>query len=169
MKTTKRKSITYILRHKKAFTIAELLIALMVTGLLIAAVAVAFNASARNYNVNRDIFNAVNKARQALTLMTSQLRTAQAVDPNTPAGECAFFSAGGESVLYRFNAAEKKLYMVKAGGTYLLCDNVSEMTFNKTTDPNGTLVESVQLSMTVSSGSIEKNFSTAVALRKNLQ
>ena len=38
------------------FTFAELLIALVVTGILLAAVATAFNASIINYQENEDIF-----------------------------------------------------------------------------------------------------------------
>jgi len=63
-----------------AFTIAELLLALAITGLLLAVVAVAFNASIINYGENEDVFKTINSARQALFRITSQLRTANAVD-----------------------------------------------------------------------------------------
>ena len=62
------------------FTIAELLIALAITGILLAAVAVAFNASFTNYRENEDIFKSINKARQVLFRITTQIRTGL-VDP----------------------------------------------------------------------------------------
>ena len=52
-------------KHKRGFTIVELLLALAVTSILLAAVAVAFNASVINYRENEDIFTAVNSARHA--------------------------------------------------------------------------------------------------------
>ena len=66
------------------FTIAELLIALAITGLLLAAVAVAFNASITNYRENEDIFKTINTAGQALFRITSQLRTAAPRIMNAP-------------------------------------------------------------------------------------
>ena len=57
------------------FTMAELLIALMITGMLLAAIAFAFSASVKNFNDNREIFLAANKARQALTQIIPRLRT----------------------------------------------------------------------------------------------
>lgn len=169
MKTEKLKNITYMLKTKKAFTIAELLIALMVTGLLLAAVAVAFNASVKNYNTNEHIFKAVNKARQALTLITTQLRTAKAVETSSPSNECTFISDANEDITYQYNSSQNKLYMIKDSIPYLLGDNVTAMTFTKNTGGGGAYVESVQISITVTSGDIQKTFSSAVVIRKNLQ
>ncbi len=51
-------------RYKTGFTIAELLLALAVAGMLLAAVAFAFNASIINYRENEDIFKAINSKRR---------------------------------------------------------------------------------------------------------
>ncbi len=63
-------------KQKKAFTIVEVLIALAITAMLLTAVAVAFNASIKNYQENEKMFKTMNNARQAMLRMTAQLRTA---------------------------------------------------------------------------------------------
>ena len=149
------------------FTIAELLISLAVVGILLAAVAVAFNASIINYRENNDIFNAVNSARQALTRITTQLRTANAVNPNSPNNECALITASGEDITYRYNSGDKTLYLETNGNSYVLCKNVADMTFTK--DTVQTNVKSVQISITVGDGSAEQTFSAAAVVRKVLE
>ncbi len=154
------------------FTVLELLIALAITGLLLAAVAVAFDASVTNYRENEDIFKAANSARQALSRVTVQLRTAEAVDPNAPDNECALITAGGDDITYRYNSADNKLYLTTSGSDYVLCDNVTAMTFRKTTafdDQGEEHVRSVQISMTVQSGNVQRTVSSAAVIRRNLK
>jgi len=168
--------------NERAFTIAELLLALAIMGLLLAAVAVAFNASIINYGENEDIFKTINKARQALTRMTSQLRTAGyqvspdlfvAVDPCAPGNECSFFTADGDDITYRYNSGDNKLYLIdnSAALSYVLCDNVTAMTFTKNTAVEETTiyVKSVQISMTVKSGDVQRTVSAAAVIRRNLK
>jgi len=90
------------------FVLAELLIGLAITAVVLTAVAVAFNAAAINYRENEGIFKAINGARQALFRMTTQIRTASAVDPNSANNECAMITAGGEDITYRYESARKK-------------------------------------------------------------
>jgi prepilin-type N-terminal cleavage/methylation domain-containing protein len=159
---------------KAGFTIAELLIALAISAMLLVAVAVAFNASAVNYQENEDIFKTINNARQALFRMTSQLRTANAVDSAAPNNECSFITAAGEDITYQFRIADNKLYLITnddlTDSDYVLCDNVTAMTFTKTWVVVDTLikVKSVQISMTVVSGNVQKTISAAAAIRRNL-
>jgi len=160
-------------QYRSAFTIAELLIALAITGLLLAAVAVAFNASIINYRENEDIFKTINSARQALCRITNQLRTANAVDPNAPANECTLITAAGEDITYQYNNGDNKLYLIdnSSGSSYTLCDNVTAMTFTKdtATQDSITYVKSVQISITVQSGNDQRTVSAAAVIRKNLQ
>lgn len=156
------------------FALAELLVGLAITAVLLTAVAVAFNAAAINYRENEGIFKAINSARQALFRITAQLRTAAAVDPNAPVNECAMITSGGQDITYRYNDATKKLYLVTnddmTDSDYLLCENVTAMTFTKTavTEDGQTKVKSVQISMTVTSGGAQKKVSAAAVVRKNL-
>ncbi len=159
--------------NEYAFTIAELLLVLAITGLLLAAVAVAFNASIINYGQNEDIFKTINSARQALFRITSQLRTASAVDPNSPDNECALITAGEDDITYRYNNGDNKLYLIDnlSGSNYVLCDNVTAMTFTKdtATEDAVTYVKSVQISITVVSGNIQRKVSAAAVIRRNLK
>jgi prepilin-type N-terminal cleavage/methylation domain-containing protein len=162
-------------KSTSGFTIVELLVGLAITGLLLAAVAVAFNASAMNYRENEDIFKTINNARQALFRITTQLRTANAVDPNALDNECSMITAGGEDITYRFESSENKLYLVTndnaADSNYVLCDGVAAMTFAKdnVTEGSFTYVENVQISMTVQSGGLQRTVSAAAVVRKNLK
>jgi len=157
------------------FTIVELLIALAITGLLLVAVAVAFNASITNYRENEDIFKTINTARQALLRITSQLRTADAVDPCTPNNECTLITAGGDDITYRYNNGDSKLYLITnddlSDSDYVLCDNITAMTFTKNTATEDAVVyvKSIQISMTVISGNVQRTVSAATAVRRNLK
>jgi len=157
------------------FTVAELLLALAITAVLLAAVAVAFNASIINYRENEDVFKTINGARQALFRITSQLRTANAVDPNSPDNECTLITAASENITYRYNNADNKLYLITndnlSDSDYVLCDNVTAMTFKKIAATEGatTYVKSVQISITVQSGNVQRTVSAAAVMRKNLK
>lgn len=163
-----------IANAKAGFTVAELLIALAISAILLVAVAVAFNASAVNYQQNEAIFKVVNSARQALFRMTSQLRTADAVDPNAPNNECTMITSAGENITYRYSSGDSTLYLITnddlSDSDYVLCDNVTAMTCTKTTEVVDavTIVQSVQISITVASSNVEKTISAAAAIRRNL-
>jgi len=154
------------------FTIVELLLALAIASILLAAVATAFNASIINYRENEDIFKAINSARGALLRITSQLRTADAVDPNSPANECTLITAGGDDVTYQYNNGDNKLYLIDnlSGSSYVLCDNVTAMSFAKDTVIIESIekVRSVQVSITVARGNAQRKISAAAVIRRNL-
>jgi len=159
-------------RYEHAFTVVELLLALAITGLLLAAVAVAFNASIMNYQENEDIFKTINIARQALCRITTQIRTGL-VDPNDVSSEdrCKLLCADGSEITYRYDSADNRLYFHDddTGTDYVLCDNVTAMTFKKDNDTPTGDVKSVQISMTVVSGDIVQTVSSAAVIRKILE
>ncbi|MBN2181139.1 MAG: type II secretion system protein [Sedimentisphaerales bacterium] len=157
--------------NKTGFTLVELLFVLAISGILLAAVAVAINGSVTNYQENEKIFRAINGARQALFRMTTQLRTADAVDPNLSTSECSFYTAAGEDLTYQYRNADNTLYLItnSDGQEYLLCDNVTAMTFMKNLTDDGLDCKSVQISMTVASGDIERTVSSAAVIRRNLE
>lgn len=153
------------------FTLVELLASLAITAILLAALAVAFNASVVNYRENEDMFFAMNGARQALNRITTQLRTASAVDPNAPTSQCALITTGGSSITYRYDSTDDKLYLDSGAASYVACDNVAGMTFTKQTgvdDEGVTYVKNVQISMTVASGNVSQVLSAAAVVRRNL-
>jgi len=163
-----------IIHDSKGFTLAELLVAVAIAGMLIAAVAFAFNASAVNCRENEEIFKTVNNARQAMFRMTSQLRTADAVDPNAPSNECTLITSAGQDITYRYNSTDKKLYLVTndnlTDSDYVLCDNVTAVTCTKNVVVEDSLVKvkSVQITISVSSGDMQRTVSAAAVVRRNL-
>jgi len=161
-------------RYKAGFSIAELLLVLVISSILLAAVAVAFNASIINYRENEDIFKTINNARQALCRITSQLRTGDRVDTIAPDNKCSFFTADNENITYEYRSADNKLYLItnSDGQEYVLCENVVSMSFIKTRTDDGLDCKSVQISMTVQSGpprQMQRTLPAAVVVRKNLE
>lgn len=156
--------------YKTGFTVAEMLVVLVITSLLLTAVAVAFHASIINYRENEHIFKTINNARQALTRMTSQLRTGYFVDPNAPNNECSFFTADGSDITYQYRNPDNKLYLItnSDGQEYVLCEDVTAMTFAKLLTDDGSDCKSIQISMTVQSGDLQRTVSAAAVIRKNL-
>jgi type II secretory pathway component PulJ len=163
---------------ESAFTVAELLMALAVTAILLTAVAVALNASVMNYQQNEHIFKAVNSARQALFRITTQLRTAEAVATNDPSNECTLLVGdppNTSSITYRYDSSDNKLYLITnddlTDDDYVLCENVTAMTFNRqiVVEAELTYVKSVMISITVVSGNVQKTVAAAAVVRRNLQ
>jgi prepilin-type N-terminal cleavage/methylation domain-containing protein len=161
-------------KHQAGFTIVELLIAMALSAMLLAAIAAAFNGSIINYQQNEDIFKTINSARQALYRITTQLRTAEAVDPCEPNNQCTMITAEGDDITYSYNGADNKLYLITNDDTtdsdYVLCNNVTGMTFTKESVFEGMQLEvkSVQISMTVASGDLQRTIASAAVIRRNL-
>jgi prepilin-type N-terminal cleavage/methylation domain-containing protein len=157
----------------RGFTIVELLLALMITGMLLAAIASAIHASSVNYNANESIFKSMNIARLTLLRITAEIRTAQAVAVTEPSTQCSIITTDGDDITYLYNDAENKLYLVTNDDTsdadYVLCENVTDVTFTRTTyasDPG--IVKDVMISITTQVGDVSQTLSSAAVLRKNL-
>lgn len=141
-----------------------------ISAVLLTAVAVAFNASAINYRENEDMFWTLNNARQALTRMTSQLRTGDNVLPTAPTNQCSFFTVANEDITYDWRSDEKRLYVKlnATGQQYKLCDNVTAASFTKIPTADGTDCKGVQVSLTVQSGRFQRTLAAAAVIRRNL-
>ena len=164
--------------RRTGFTLVELLLALAITAILLTAVALAFNASVINYRENEDMFKAINNARQSLFRITSQLRTATAVDPAAPANECSMITAAGEDITYRYDNTARVLYLITnddpTDDDYVLCSNVNSVTFTKDSFVEviagvpTVKVKSVQIVISVASDGVEKKLAAAAVVRRNL-
>ena len=165
-------------KSNAGFTLVEVLLSLAIMGMLLAAVALAFNASAVNYNENEAMFKAMNTARQALLRITTEIRTAQSValigggaggaDGNT---QCSMITADSRNITYRYNSGNNTLYLDDntTSSNYVLCTNVTAMTFNRATVPDEpTAIRNVRISMTVSVDTLSQTLATAAVVRRNL-
>lgn len=156
----------------RGFTIVELLMSLVILAMLMATVALAFNASVINYTANKDMYRAMNTARQALLRITSDIRMAVNVDATTAANLCSIDYDGnvgnGAEATYNFDSANKVLNLTLANvtnaGTYVLCEDVSAMTFTKT--PATGNAKNVRITMTVTVGDESQTVSTAAVIRR---
>lgn len=162
-------------KHRTGFTLVEVLLAVAIGGMLLAAVAVAFSAAAVNCRENEEMFKTINNARQALLRMSSQLRTANAVNPAAPSNECSLITAAGQDITYRYNSTDKKLYLITnddlTDSDYVLCDNVAAMTCakNVVVEEAVTKVMSVEVTLTVCNGDMQRTICGAAAIRRNLK
>ena len=163
-----------IQKTNSGFTVVELLLSLAILAMLLTAIAVAFDATADNYTTNANMARAMNTARQSLLRITSQLRTAVAVATGEANSQCSFVTSDNQNITYQFNSTDNKLYLVTNDDTtdadYVLCENVTAMTFDRSTVPDSNPVEvrNVQISMTVTVDDVSQNVATAAVIRKNL-
>lgn len=171
--------------RRTGFTVIEVLMALAILATLLTAVAVAFDASVKNYHDNEALYKTLNTARAALLRITNDVRTAQAVatagpdpgeDPDT--SQCSMITANGSDLTYRYDGAADTLYLTDnvTGASYVLCENVTAMTFerreaDKVTD-SGMLrvVCNVRITMTVTDdgGKMPQTLAAAAVVRRNL-
>ncbi len=165
-------------RDATGFTVVECLISLAICAILMTAVAVAFNASLINFCENEEMFQSINSARQALSRMTTQIRTADGVSTAAPSHRCVFLDGADPNQLVTFeyrDAADPNtpntLVLIQDGTAYKLCDNVTSASFTKTpasTDPNEINAKSVLISLSVRCGASERNLSAAAVVRRAL-
>lgn len=185
-------------KHRSGFTIVELLVALTIMAMLMTAVAFAFDASVKNHHANEGLYKTTNTARQALLRITTDLRTAtgffdgnnlyvRAIEPlaadDTEVIVTIVDPATNDYVYltYRFDQANKTLWLDKGTDSFVLCKNVTAMTFNGTEcqvtriDNNGTarIVTDTRnvrivLTLTDDAGSVTQTLPAAAVIRRNL-
>ncbi|MHC4552238.1 MAG: PulJ/GspJ family protein [Planctomycetota bacterium] len=165
---------------QNAFTIVEMLMSLVILAMLMTAVAFAFDASVENYNANQGIYKTVNTGRQALLRITNDIRTAQSValegdETGNASSECSIILSTADNVTYKYDSTDNTLYYITNDDTsdpdYKLCENVTAMTFNRTTVPDdSSAIRNVRITMTLTdeTGSHTQTLATASVVRKNL-
>jgi Tfp pilus assembly protein PilW len=154
----------------------EVLISLAILGILLTAIATAFNASAMNYRENSSIAEAIGSGRAALDKMTSLIRTSGNISTASEgASACSLVTADSHDITFSYNSTQKKLYYVTNYSTTdvdpVLCDNVTAMTFTKTLgkDSKGVdCVKSVVMTITVTVGKTSETLTAAAVVRPNL-
>lgn len=164
-------------KSNAGFTLVEVLLSLAILGMLLAAVALAFNASAVNYSQNEAMFKAMNTARQALLRITTEIRTADDVgiipdDDPSDYSQCSILTSDSRNITYRYNSANNTLYLDDnlTSSSYVMCENVTAMTFKRTTVPGSdpAAIRSVRISITVVADGLSQTLATAAVVRRNL-
>jgi type II secretory pathway pseudopilin PulG len=185
-------------RKTRAFTIVELLLSVAILAMLMAAVAVAFDASVKNYQANESIYQTVKTGRQAMMRMISDLRSARAVNAagtvaaaadtqygviaaarglawtGDDANSCKLITAAGLAYCYRYDPGTKILHLDDNDNnvSYVLCRNVKSISFVRSYLPGtGTdpdRVQSVRITLSVSGDDVTEDLAAATVVRKNL-
>lgn len=162
-------------KHPTGFTIVELLVALTIMAMLMAAVGLAFDASVKNHHANQGIYKTTNTARQALVRITNDIRTAYdagSIPDNDPdESQLTLYKNDAFEVkaIYHYDSAEQKLYLqTDSGGPYLLCENVTEMTFHRADDGNKIRNIRIKMTLTGDQGDLPQTLAAAAVIRRNL-
>ncbi len=161
---------------RSAFTLMEVLISMTILAVLMTAVAVAFDASMKNYKDNEALAKQMNIARAALLRMTNDIRTAREIVVNADSTQCRIASNGDDQpdIIYRFDGNVLYLDVCSSSGPpihYVLCENIAEMTFTWSPVPGQpSLVRNVRITMTVTdeSSQTSKKLAAAAVVRRNL-
>ncbi len=159
---------------RNGFTLIEILLALVILATLMAAVGLAFDASVTNYHANRGIHKTLNTARQALTRMTTDLRTSSGIPATGEANtQVSLFTSAGDNITYRYDNTDNTLYYDDntTSNNYALCKNVTALTINRATVPGDpTTVRSVRIILTVTDdlGEVTQTLAAGVVVRKSL-
>ncbi len=174
-------------QSKNGFTIVEMLMSLVILAMLMTAVAVAFDASVTNFQVNQGISKTTNAARAALMRMTTEIRTAGYNDGSgfmavaslngggtfvdTVNTQCSLVASDGRHIAYWYDSQAKILYLHDGSSNqdYVLCRNVTAATFERAQAADGT-VRNVRIVMTLTddNGNNPRTFAAAAVVRRNL-
>ena len=120
-------------RVRRGMSVAELLISLAITALLLTAAAVAYTTSARAVEINDQFFRASQSARVALNQILTEIRRCQAAAVDEAAVVLELTTNAGESRTYAYVPDNRTLTMTIANGgvntVYTLARNVETMSF----------------------------------------
>ncbi len=194
-------------KTRAGFTLVEVLISLTILATLMTAVAFAFDAAVTNYQANKGIYETVNTGRQALLRITNDLRISSEValidhfesnaqllqDADTSLiglmtkDGCVWYThedtnSDGEKNELCYVVDKNGNWQIDVDdGWYTLCDNITEVTFDRTedqidrclgTDTYPTTIWAVRdvrivLTVTDETGDISKTLAAATLIRKN--
>jgi len=104
--------------RKHGFTIIEMLMALGILAMLLAAVAVAMHASMTSYRENEDLAAITQTARSTLYRMSREIRTAEAINISSTSLTIIPPNDGSGTTEYHYEFADGELtYRVTQSGT----------------------------------------------------
>ncbi len=165
---------------KRGFTMIEVLMSLVILAMLMAAVAVAFDASIVNFQANESISKNMNTARAALLRMTTQIRTAQDVAIGDPNSQCSLTTAEGDDICFWYDTttdADQPTPVLRLSPTGIpdesdpiLCRNVTKATFIRGTGGTPAVVRNVRMVLTITDdkGGNSQTLAAAAVVRCNL-
>ena len=124
--------------HRRGLGLAELLISLTISAMLLTAMAVAIDASFKSYQANEEQSTLTQRARLALYRMLMNIRTTSLHQPYS-ANQIAFFASGqtvtdtglsmydnnNNQITYMYDAPSQQLRMIEGGATHVMLNGVT--------------------------------------------
>lgn len=171
--------------RRGAFTIVEILMALTILALLLTSLAVAFHASMKTYDDNREIAAATQTARSVLNRLADNIRRAAAVDlstgtneihvlcPDTDDGksrEVRFtYVVGSKTLRFReyIDSAVTTDQMLLGEGDDIEVTDFRVLTETGLDDEGLTCAKKIRLSLSFKSGSQSFSMSSSASPRRN--
>jgi Tfp pilus assembly protein PilW len=125
-------------RHCRGLGLAELLISLAISAMLLTAMAVAIDASFKSYQVNEEQSTLTQRARLALYRMLTNIRTTAEHQPYS-SNQIALFASGqtvtdtglsmfdnnNNQITYMYDAPSQQLRMIEGGATHVMLNGVT--------------------------------------------
>lgn len=125
-------------RVRRGLSLAELLISLLISAMLLTAVAVAIDASFKSYQVNEEQSMLTQRARLALYRMLTEIRTTSTHQPYTSAKITSFatgqtvtdtgismYDNNNSQITYMYDAASEQLRVIQGTATHVLLNGVT--------------------------------------------
>ena len=178
-----RKQMTAINRqpgqvHRQhGFTLAEMVVVIIIVGIIFAVGAMLVGRSFENYSISRDATDIEGQARVALERISRELREVRGKSNSTDldigtVGEVTFSDATTGTLIrfYRDGTTNRLMRQENLSPPQPLADSITAMSisyFDKNAVSTGVLAEVyyIKAEITVSKGSLNDSFSTTVKVR----
>ncbi len=163
-------------RRQYGFTLAEMIVVIIIVGIIFAVGAMLVGRSFENFTLSRDATDIEGQARVALERIGRELREVRGKSSSTDldigtANEITFRDVSGTQIrFYRDGATNRLMRQENAGTAQPLADSITAMSisyFDRNAASTGTLTEVyyIKAGITVNKGSLNDNFSTTVKVR----
>lgn len=159
-----------ISKYRRGLSLAEVMISLAISAMLLTAVAAAFTASSEAIETNDEFFRASQAARVSMNQILTEIRRCGSVTwPGSTPTDLSMTAHDGKLRDYVYDAASKKLQLVTSAAgspTYNLASNVQSASFAYSTDPAGAKVLRVSVTVIVQVGKNTIRLTGSAAVRK---
>jgi prepilin-type N-terminal cleavage/methylation domain-containing protein len=161
-------TIKLVKNSRRGLSLAEVMISLAISAMLLTAVAAAFSASSEAIETNDEFFRASQAARVSMNQILTEIRRCESVKVASTKTNLAMKAHDGKDRDYVYDAAARKLQLVTSdpmAPNYNLASNCSEASFAYD-NPTGLQVVRVSVTVIVQVGKNQIRLTGSAAPRK---
>ena len=141
-------------KSRRGLSLAEVMISLAISAMLLTAVAAAFTASSDAIEINDQFFRASQAARVSMTQILTEIRRANAVQVPANNKSLSMLTHDGKDRTYSYDSATQKLKLITndvlTDPDYTLTNNCTSATFDADTYTDaGGIKHVIRVSVTV--------------------